>query len=98
MDIIYLLLCLVLMVIGLQLLRGKWLKILVTHRGVGADQLKCDGLALAPGLIALGLSMFFFGFFNSQYWANIGNVIFVLGIAYTIVIDVWSVSRDRRNK
>ncbi|WP_267201881.1 hypothetical protein [Limosilactobacillus kribbianus] len=96
MDIVYLLLCLVFMVVGLQLLRGKWLGILIGHRSATADQVKRAGMALAPGAIALGLSMFFFGFFDSQYWANIGNVIFVLSIVYIILVDVWLISRERR--
>ena len=49
---------------------------------------KQAGLIIAPGLIGLGLSMFFFGFFNSHYWANIGNAVFVLSVGYLVAMVI----------
>ncbi|MDD6431715.1 MAG: hypothetical protein PUF79_01130 [Lactobacillaceae bacterium] len=84
MDILYLTLCVVFMVIGIQFTRGKWLRLIAGHGGRSQEELKKPGLIIAPGMIGLGMSMFFLGFFDSRSWANIGNAIFVLSIAYLV--------------
>lgn len=69
METSSLLLCIVFMLVGLQFLRGKWLNLLTwlqqfSGNTVSADQLNRAGMVLAPGLIALGFSMFCWGFFG----------------------------------
>lgn len=86
MDIISLLLCVVFMAVGVQFLRGKWLGLLTWLQqfagGTGESQLHRAGLVLSPGLIALGFSMFCWGFFGPGPWRTAGNAIFVLGLVY----------------
>lgn len=98
MDILYLTLCVVFMLIGVQFTRGKWLRLLAGHSNKSKEKLKKSGLIIAPGLIGLGLSMFFFGFFNSHYWANIGNAIFVLSIAYLVATVILAYIKFGREK
>ena len=69
METSALLLCIVFMLVGLQFLRGKWLNLLTwlqqfSGNTVSANQLNRAGMVLAPGLIALGFSMFCWGFFG----------------------------------
>ncbi|MGN1279280.1 MAG: hypothetical protein ACI4T4_01200 [Limosilactobacillus sp.] len=84
MDILYLTLCVVFMVVGVQFTRGKWLRLLAGRGKRSQEDRKKAGLIVSPGLIGLGLSMFFFGFFNSHSWDNIGNAIFILSVAYLV--------------
>ena len=98
MDILYLTLCVVFMVIGIQFTRGKWLRLLVGHGKQSQGELKKPGLIIAPGLIGLGLSMFFLGFFDSRSWDNIGNAIFVLSVAYLVGTVILAYIRFGRGK
>lgn len=98
MDILYLTLCVVFMLIGVQFTRGKWLNLLAWQSKQGTVERKKSGLIIAPGLIGLGLSMFFFGFFNSHYWANIGNAIFVLSIGYLVATVILAYMKFGRGK
>ena len=88
MDILYLTLCVGFMLIGFQFTRGKWLRLLAWQSKQDPAARKQAGLIIAPGLIGLGLSMFFFGFFNSHYWANIGNAVFVLSVGYLVAMVI----------
>ena len=98
MDILYLTLCVVFMVIGIQFTRGKWLRLLVGHGKQSQEELKKPELIIAPGLIGLGLSMFFLGFFDSRSWDNIGNAIFVLSVAYLVGTVILAYIRFGRGK
>ncbi|MGM9981890.1 MAG: hypothetical protein ACI33L_01340 [Limosilactobacillus sp.] len=98
MDILYLTLCVVFMAIGVQFTRGKWLRLLVGRGGQSQEELKKPGLIIAPGLIGLGLSMFFFGFFNSRSWDNIGNAIFILAVAYLVGTVILAYIKFGRSK
>lgn len=89
MDIVSLSLCIVFMAIGLQFLRGKWLNLLNWLQqfagGAGsAAQLHRAGMVLSPGLIALGFSMFCWGFFSPGAWRTAGNAIFFLSLLYLL--------------
>ena len=89
MDIVSLSLCIVFMAIGLQFLRGKWLNLLNWLQqfagGAGSDaQLHRAGMVLSPGLIALGFSMFCWGFFGPGAWRTAGNAIFFLSLLYLL--------------
>lgn len=89
MDIVSLSLCIVFMAIGLQFLRGKWLNLLTWLQqfagGAGsAAQLHRAGMVLSPGLIALGFSMFCWGFFGPGAWRTAGNAIFFLSLLYLL--------------
>ena len=76
------------MVVGVQFTRGRWLQLLVgAHWGTG-DRRKQNGLLEAPGLIGLGISMFFLGFFTGHSWASIGNAVFVLAIVYLVGTNI----------
>lgn len=89
METSSLLLCIVFMLVGLQFLRGKWLNLLTWLQQffgntVSADQLNRAGMVLAPGLIALGFSMFCWGFFGPGAWQTAGNAIFALSLIYLL--------------
>ena len=98
MDIVYLTLCVVFMAIGVQFIRGKWLRLLAGSWGQPKKDLKKPGLIVAPAMIGLGLSMFFLGFFDSHYWASIGNAIFVLSIAYLVGVVILTYINFGRGK
>ena len=89
METSALLLCIVFMLVGLQFLRGKWLNLLAwlqqfSGNTVSANQLNRAGMVLAPGLIALGFSMFCWGFFGPGAWQTAGNAIFALSLIYLL--------------
>lgn len=89
METSALLLCIVFMLVGLQFLRGKWLNLLTwlqqfSGNTVSANQLNRAGMVLAPGLIALGFSMFCWGFFGPGAWQTAGNAIFALSLIYLL--------------
>ena len=89
METSALLLCIVFMLVGLQFLRGKWLNLLTwlqqfSGNTVSANQLNRARMVLAPGLIALGFSMFCWGFFGPGAWQTAGNAIFALSLIYLL--------------
>ncbi|WP_076459201.1 hypothetical protein [Limosilactobacillus caccae] len=85
MSIIYLTFSLIFLVVGIQLLRGKWLKLAIRQVGTPAEQAKKNAEISSPGLIGLGLGLFCRGFFTDSVWWTTGRVIFLLGVAYLVI-------------
>lgn len=103
MEISALFLCLVLMVVGVQFLRGKWLGLLnwlkyFTGQTAERRQMVRVGVVLSPGLIGLGLAMFCWGFFGPGAWRVAGNSIFTLALVYELVALVWAYISLSRSK
>ena len=53
------------------------------QHGVG-EPVEPGRMVLAPGLIALGFSMFCWGFFGPGAWQTAGNAIFALSLIYLL--------------
>lgn len=85
MSIVYLTLSLVFLVVGLQFLRGKWLKLAIHRAGASDERIKKNAEIFAPGLIGLGVGLFCMGFFKASFWLTMGNVIFLLAFAYIVI-------------
>lgn len=88
MSTIYLLFSLIFLVIGLQFLRGKWIKIMPHRSTTAEERVRKNAEIVSPGLIGAGIGLFCLGFFKAEFWMTTGNAIFLFSFAYIVLFAI----------